>query len=80
MATKPLKSWVDTLFDLMSHEELIIRKTPLQNLSITYKRHFNRDFHRQEEIVLSREDIERYGKSYVIKHVNQMIEEGRINV
>ena len=79
MATKPIKTWVDTLFELQPDEQLIIRKTPtfLNCISITYKRSLNRDWFRQAEIVMSMEDIQRYGKSYVIKNVNKMLEDTR---
>jgi len=77
MATKPIKTWVDTLFNLMPDEQLIIRKTINHHLSITYKRQLNREWFRHAEIVMSMEDIQRYGKAYVIKNVNKMLEETR---
>jgi len=79
MATKPIKTWVDTLFDLRPDEQLIIRKTPtfLNCISITYKRSLNRDWFRQAEVFISMEDIRHRGSQYITESVNKMLEEAR---
>lgn len=77
MPIKPLQSWIDTLFSLTTDESLIIRKTINGHLSITIRKQYNRDWSKSAEIVMTQEDIKRYGKAYVIEHVTKMIEELR---
>lgn len=77
MATKPQPSWISTLFSLTTDEALIIRTTIGGHLSIAIKKQLSRDWVKSREYVFSEEDIKRYGKAYVIKHVTKMIEQVR---